>query len=218
MPSQCHGYKFILTVDENNMPTCNVEVTMAKEIALLPLFLDMFCPSKIPVIGFCSNFSIICIHDDEVGYKFLEGWNGMIGKELFISFADKKPRYCEKALEDFSKKPSSVISHLVNIMAMPEDDVKTSLLWKFSIVKNSRNEILVEFDNFDGSRKAASPAFLLAMLIKEHQKVIKNETGEKPMKFGFWFLNTDSDAVNERIKAGFVEACKLLKIEHVFIE
>uniref|UniRef100_A0A914XUA1 Uncharacterized protein n=1 Tax=Panagrolaimus superbus TaxID=310955 RepID=A0A914XUA1_9BILA len=219
LPPNFHGYKFTLTVDENNMPECIVEGTMLQEIAALPLFLNMFCFSKIPVIGFCSNFSVIFIHqDNEIGYQFFDGWDGLSGKELFISFADKKPKFCEDALKDHSKKASSVISDLIRIMAMPKDEIEESVLWKFSIVKDSGNPVLIEFDNFDGTRKAASPAFLMALLLKEHLKAIKNEIGEKPKKLGFWFLNRHSDAENERIKAGVDEACKLLKIESMFID
>uniref|UniRef100_A0AC35F947 Uncharacterized protein n=1 Tax=Panagrolaimus sp. PS1159 TaxID=55785 RepID=A0AC35F947_9BILA len=94
---------------------------------------------------------------------------------------------------------------------MPVNEMKNDGPWNFKFTKDAENPVLIDFEKWDGSRGAASPAFLLAMLLKEHLKAIKDETGEKPNDL-FIFLLNFTNANQERIKENLEEAGKLLKI------
>uniref|UniRef100_A0A914Q3J0 Uncharacterized protein n=1 Tax=Panagrolaimus davidi TaxID=227884 RepID=A0A914Q3J0_9BILA len=112
---------------------------------------------------------------------------------------------------------------LINIISLTLQELKEqSATWKFKITQDSENPILLEFDNFDGTKKAATPQFLLAMLLKEHCKEIKKEMcGEKPKKIRFCLFPPYSEVEEERkkkIEKGIEESCKLIKIECSFVE
>uniref|UniRef100_A0A914PHD9 Uncharacterized protein n=1 Tax=Panagrolaimus davidi TaxID=227884 RepID=A0A914PHD9_9BILA len=110
---------------------------------------------------------------------------GLDGKNLFLSFENEKPEIVDRALDIEHKKPSHIVYHLPKIMSMPSNKIQTDTEWGFTITKDDDNPVLLEFDSHDGSKKAASPAFLMAILLKEHKKVIKAEIGKKPKEFGF---------------------------------
>uniref|UniRef100_A0A914PXM6 Uncharacterized protein n=1 Tax=Panagrolaimus davidi TaxID=227884 RepID=A0A914PXM6_9BILA len=140
----------------------------------------------------------------------------MYGEDLFISFCDKKPKYGFAAAEDYRENPTFVVFDLRKIMSvLPNIKIDTDPRWGFTFTENSKNPLLIQFDNFDRNTKAASAAFLMAMLLKHHLKIIKSEIGEKPKELGFWFLDKFKAEEKERIKSGIKDACELLKVSFV---
>uniref|UniRef100_A0A914Q7P1 Uncharacterized protein n=1 Tax=Panagrolaimus davidi TaxID=227884 RepID=A0A914Q7P1_9BILA len=103
-------------------------------------------------------------------------------------------------------------------MSMPSDSIEESSHWGFTFANDAENPVLLQFNTFSGKRMAASPAFLLAMLLDQQFKAIKKETGEKPTKIAFWIFKEYDDEGMERIKAGIEEACELKKVECIFID
>uniref|UniRef100_A0A914Q4X9 Uncharacterized protein n=1 Tax=Panagrolaimus davidi TaxID=227884 RepID=A0A914Q4X9_9BILA len=74
-------------------------------------------------------------------------------------------------------------------MSMPPDIIQISNTWGFIITKDSENPVLLVFDNFDGTKKVAFPAFLMAVLHRKHLEAIQNKNGdEKPKELHFGFL------------------------------
>uniref|UniRef100_A0A914YQA7 Uncharacterized protein n=1 Tax=Panagrolaimus superbus TaxID=310955 RepID=A0A914YQA7_9BILA len=216
---ECHQNEIILSIDYNNFPSYKIKPIIIDAVKDLPETMKMFS-TKIPIIAFFDQSSVICIHNNnENGYDFIEQWNGMLGKELFISFTQEKPKFGENAWKDYEKNSSFVVYDFIKIMTQPSDGIIFDEKWKFKITKNEENSNLFEFDNFDGTVKAASPAFLMAMALKEHRKVIKKVIGEMPKEFGFILLDDfqDFDA-KKRVKNGIKEACALLKIESCFFD
>uniref|UniRef100_A0AC34FR55 Uncharacterized protein n=1 Tax=Panagrolaimus sp. ES5 TaxID=591445 RepID=A0AC34FR55_9BILA len=184
----------------------------------LPKYFNKTVKSKIPVIAFGYNFSVICIYDyNEKEYDFAREWNGMYGKESFISFYEEKQKYGREAAEDFLLNPSYVVFDLLKLISMPADNIKIDPFWKFKIIKDSKNQILIKFDSFDGKGKTASPASLLGMIVKAHRKVIKAETGKKPDELAFWLLNSKNSDKIARVKQGFEDACNTVKIKCSFV-
>uniref|UniRef100_A0AC35G7Z1 Uncharacterized protein n=1 Tax=Panagrolaimus sp. PS1159 TaxID=55785 RepID=A0AC35G7Z1_9BILA len=226
LKKDCHQNKITLTVDGETVATYEVKPIVFDGIKELPSTLtELNFDKKIPVIGLYDNCSVICVpkNDAENEYKFLNGWNGMYGKQLLIAFDKKEPKYCDDAEEVFQKKPTFVITDLINIISLTLEELKEqSATWKFKITQDSENPILLEFDNFDGTKKAATPQFLLAMLLKEHCKEIKKEMGwEKPKALRFCLFPPHSEVEEERkkkIEKGIEESCKLIKIECSFFE
>uniref|UniRef100_A0AC34GWL0 Uncharacterized protein n=1 Tax=Panagrolaimus sp. ES5 TaxID=591445 RepID=A0AC34GWL0_9BILA len=108
---------------------------------------------------------------------------------------------------------------LIKIMSMSPEDIKVEKTWGFNFTSDERNPILLEFDNFDGTKKVATPSFLMALFLKQHLIIIKEETGEKPKEVALWIYDQDFDEVQmKRIKDGLQEACKLIKIDCSFVD
>uniref|UniRef100_A0AC34F4U3 Uncharacterized protein n=1 Tax=Panagrolaimus sp. ES5 TaxID=591445 RepID=A0AC34F4U3_9BILA len=213
-------HKITVTVDEENFPNCCVNAVVPKNVHNLPQNLDKQLSSKVPVIGFHDQSSVILVNkNDENLYKFLDSWNVMNGKELFMSFDEEKYKYFEKAAAVFKTKPSFVVYDLIKIMSMPSDEIKVDKKWKFTFSEDSENPLLLEFDTFSGMRRAATPVFLIKLLLKKHLKAIKKETGEMPKELAFCFFDKfgDSEAKN-RVEKGFKEVCKQLKIDFSFVD
>uniref|UniRef100_A0A914Y2P2 Uncharacterized protein n=1 Tax=Panagrolaimus superbus TaxID=310955 RepID=A0A914Y2P2_9BILA len=114
-------------------------------------------------------------------------------------------------------KPSFVVYDLLKIMSMPPTEIDIDETWHFNFTKDSDDQTLIEFDNFNGQKSAASPKFLMALLLKQHLKAIKNVTGEKPRELGFCLFKVD-DSDKERLKNQIIESFELLKIESQFID
>uniref|UniRef100_A0AC34FNY1 Uncharacterized protein n=1 Tax=Panagrolaimus sp. ES5 TaxID=591445 RepID=A0AC34FNY1_9BILA len=184
MGQKCHRNKISLSIDANNFSKFESLPIMLPQIQALPIKLTETVASKIPIIGFCDNFSVICIHkDDENGYKFVDAWNDII-----------------------------------KIMSMPADDIRVEDSWGFKVTKDEANPVLLQLMTYEKTLKFATPEFLMALLIKEHRKAMKNEIGEKPEEIGFCILDENyGNEEKERIKHGLEEACKLLKIRFCFV-
>uniref|UniRef100_A0AC34FST2 Uncharacterized protein n=1 Tax=Panagrolaimus sp. ES5 TaxID=591445 RepID=A0AC34FST2_9BILA len=170
--------------------------------------------SKIPVIGFFDNSSVICIFDEtENCYKFSENWNGLYGEDLYIAFDEEKPKYRNQAIKVLKRKPTFVVYDLLQIMASKEND---DFNWKFKITKDDENPILIEFDNFDGNKTAATPEFLMALFLKDHIKAIKHEIGTKPTEIGFVFFDKKDKLKCDdysMLKEGINKSCGLMKLD-----
>ena len=69
----------------------------------------------------------------------------------------------------------------------------------FEITFNEKDETILHFDGPKKTRKCATPAFLMAMFIKEHIKAIKLETGIKPEKLTC-LVDECSNAQKQKIK------------------
>uniref|UniRef100_A0A914XVU6 Uncharacterized protein n=1 Tax=Panagrolaimus superbus TaxID=310955 RepID=A0A914XVU6_9BILA len=215
-----HRYDLTLMIDENNMPKYNISRIETQNIINLPQKFDETITTKIPVISFFDNSSVICVHKnaEKNGYQFLESWNGKYGNELYIAFDKEELAYCTEAIKIYQTKPSFVICDLLKIMSMPLKEVLSIKTLSFSITKDSKNDILLEFDNFDGTRKIASPAFLMALLLEQHLKAIKAEINETPKELYFCFPY-DRDIENrKRIVKWIQESCKLAKINCNFVD
>uniref|UniRef100_A0A914YU53 Uncharacterized protein n=1 Tax=Panagrolaimus superbus TaxID=310955 RepID=A0A914YU53_9BILA len=118
-------------------------------------------------------------------------------------------------------KPSYCVSDLIKIMSMPPlvESIERDSLWQFKIVNDAENPVLLEFDTFEGDRKQASPTFLLAMFLRQQIKVIRAKINSKPIALGFCLLLDKYDGdEKKRIQNQLEEACRLLKIECVFVK
>uniref|UniRef100_A0A914Z8W5 Uncharacterized protein n=1 Tax=Panagrolaimus superbus TaxID=310955 RepID=A0A914Z8W5_9BILA len=216
LPLDCHQVKLTLSLDSNNFPSYEAVPVMIPKIERLPVHLDSFVPSKTPVIGFFANYSVICHHKDG-HYQFLDKWNGVYGRELLISFATKKPKFAEAAVEALRTKPSCVVLDLMTIMSTPLNKIEQNHPYGLRFTQNAENPLLIEFNKDDGSIGAASPAFLMAMLIKKHLSAIRDEIGEKPDSIAIYIFNDYEVEERRRVEEQLQEACKMLKIDLLFV-
>uniref|UniRef100_A0AC35GZI1 Uncharacterized protein n=1 Tax=Panagrolaimus sp. PS1159 TaxID=55785 RepID=A0AC35GZI1_9BILA len=214
-PKEVHGLKFTYSIDESNFITAaNVTGIVSKKISRLCEKLD----SKeltIPVIGFYGELSFIYVKNDAntSGYKLLDTWNGKYGKDLYISFDGIKPKFFDDAVKTFESGSFSVVHDLIKIMSTPASKLSTlNPTLGYTISSDSEHPVLIHFKNYCGEKKAATPAFLMAMLLKEHLKELKGIFGEKPTEIGFCIFDDfdgDSEAKN-RVENGLKESCQLL--------
>uniref|UniRef100_A0AC34F8C7 Uncharacterized protein n=1 Tax=Panagrolaimus sp. ES5 TaxID=591445 RepID=A0AC34F8C7_9BILA len=222
LPKNCHGYKITLTMDEENFEDIDIYQFMFKNFDNILLRLDALLESKIPFIGFYGNSSVIGIYENSKkynGYRFMNEWNGPYGIDCYISFDEKKPKFGVQAMDSVITKNTFVVFDLLKIMSMPSDNIKVDKTWAFKFINDSENPILIQFDTFDGTKSAASPAFLMAMFIRQHLKVIEAKNGEKPTKIALLILSKEfCEEELKRINEGLEESCKLLKIDFCFVE
>uniref|UniRef100_A0A914QE64 Uncharacterized protein n=1 Tax=Panagrolaimus davidi TaxID=227884 RepID=A0A914QE64_9BILA len=189
---------------------CLIERIIIPEIKELPNKLDQICDMKIPVIGFFDSSAVICVYKND-GYGFLGSWNGMYGNDLIINFEAKEAKFGIEAIKADKTKMISVVYDFIKIMSMPFDKIVVKEEWKFVITKNSENPLLIEFVNYEGRKQAGTPSFLMAMLLKEMLKRIKNEMNEEKSKeIGFCFFDKFTFAEKKRVENGLKEACELL--------
>uniref|UniRef100_A0AC35GFA7 Uncharacterized protein n=1 Tax=Panagrolaimus sp. PS1159 TaxID=55785 RepID=A0AC35GFA7_9BILA len=110
LKKQCHKIKLTLTVDINLKPSLTQAAYIEQKIKSLPKILTEKMDSKIPVIGFFDNSSIICFwNEKEKCYKFSEKWNGLYGEDLYISFDKEKPKFRNEAYKVLKEKPTFVV-------------------------------------------------------------------------------------------------------------
>uniref|UniRef100_A0A914YVM7 Uncharacterized protein n=1 Tax=Panagrolaimus superbus TaxID=310955 RepID=A0A914YVM7_9BILA len=140
----------------------------------------------------------------------------MFGKDLYLDFIEERPTFVDKA-ENVNSLVGAAYD-LIKIMSLSPDNIKHEHHWGFQIVKDSENPVLIEFETHEGYAQAASPAFLMKMLLREHMKAIKIDVGEKPTKLGFCLLDDFTVEAKKRVENGLEAACKLLKIEFMMIE
>uniref|UniRef100_A0AC34FSR3 Uncharacterized protein n=1 Tax=Panagrolaimus sp. ES5 TaxID=591445 RepID=A0AC34FSR3_9BILA len=216
-PREAHAYQLTLQIDANNFLLPDTKGVLSTKVPALTKLLNKKMDSKIPVIAFHFELSFIYIYDDEKGgYKLLDSWNGKLGKELFISFDEKKPKFFEKAAKKFQSTCNSVVHDIIQTMSKP-------LPKTYSVTSDSENPILFKYTNFDGSKKTATPAKIMSLLLKEHLKVIENESGEFPRAIAFSLLDDydedkgGSDEKN-RIKKELKKSCDLINLECSFVD
>uniref|UniRef100_A0AC34FC00 Uncharacterized protein n=1 Tax=Panagrolaimus sp. ES5 TaxID=591445 RepID=A0AC34FC00_9BILA len=215
---KCHQQKITFKIESECFPELIVEPVILPEIQGLPKKLDeIILEEKIPIITFFGHSSVICVCKND-GYTFLDSWNGLYGKELVINFDQAKPYYGMDSIKVDKTKMSAVVYDLIKIMSMPSDAFIVNENWKFEVAKDSENAVIIEFESLEGKQKS-TPAFLMAMILKEQIKYIKTEMGidEKPKKIGFCVFQKISEAEKKRVEAGLEESCKLLKIACKFI-
>uniref|UniRef100_A0A914P930 Uncharacterized protein n=1 Tax=Panagrolaimus davidi TaxID=227884 RepID=A0A914P930_9BILA len=218
MDQNCHQRKITLLFESECFPELKVESIIIPEIKELPKNLNGICDMKFPVIGLFDSSAVICVYENG-GYKFLDSWNGLYGNELFINFEESKAKYGMESIKADKTKMSSVVYDLIKIMSMPSEKIVVKEDWKFVITKNSENPILIEFINHEGRKQAGTPSFLMAMLLKEMIKRIKNEMNEeKPKEIGLCFFDKMFEDEKKRVENGLKEACELLKIHAKFID
>uniref|UniRef100_A0AC34FH02 Uncharacterized protein n=1 Tax=Panagrolaimus sp. ES5 TaxID=591445 RepID=A0AC34FH02_9BILA len=220
LPADCHGFEITVTIDEENFDEIDIPQMALKNFEKLPRKLNFMLESKkIPFIGFFDNSSVIGIYNEPQGYEFLKEWNGMYGTDCFISFDQKKIKYGQEAMKMMLTKNTFVVFDILKIMSMPPNDIKTNPSWGFKFTKDCNNPVLLQFDNFDGTIKEASPAFLMALFLRQHLKTIQEKIGEKPNEIALWVLKQRfSEAENKRIKEGLEAACKLLKTDCCYVD
>uniref|UniRef100_A0AC34F8X7 Uncharacterized protein n=1 Tax=Panagrolaimus sp. ES5 TaxID=591445 RepID=A0AC34F8X7_9BILA len=214
-PKSSHRLILNLTVDSSNLLNYETVPFLLPEIVALPKALDSALETKVPVIAFFDNLSVILVYKDDE-YKFVDHWNGIAGEELYISFVDDIPKYGVEAAKNFQTKPTAVVYDFLKLLSLSPDKIEADSTWTFKIGKNSKNPVLVKYVASDGSRKSVTPESLMALYLKEHLKVIKSETGKSPHEIALWFKD-DFDVegyglVEERLE----EACKLAKVECSF--
>uniref|UniRef100_A0AC35GIJ6 Uncharacterized protein n=1 Tax=Panagrolaimus sp. PS1159 TaxID=55785 RepID=A0AC35GIJ6_9BILA len=215
---KCHQYNITLNIKSKNAPVCQAEPIILPHIESLPQGINPeLAKAKTPVIGFFDQSSVICLWNESKHiYEFLSSWNGKFGNDLFLNFEQEKPLFGQKAFELFQTQPASAVYDLIKIMSMPPDNFKVNPDWSFEIIKDAEYPIVLDFVTHDGSRKVANPSFLMAVMLKEHVKAIKNEIGKKPETLGFCLLNEFNKTEEENIKKQIQEACALLSIECLF--
>uniref|UniRef100_A0A914R1H0 Uncharacterized protein n=1 Tax=Panagrolaimus davidi TaxID=227884 RepID=A0A914R1H0_9BILA len=219
LPEEGHKIDISVTIDENNLEEI---VISHRDIIVIDECFSKFSvlqELKLPFIGFFDNSSVIAIHKDSNGYEFLKEWNGKYGNDLYISFDQKKPKFGKVAMNTIKTKPTFVVFDLLKIMSMPSNNIQVCKHWSFTITKDAENPVLLKFDHFGGIKKSASPAFLMAMFLRQHLKMIEKEIGKKPTKIALWIFPDEFDEQKMvRIKEGLKEACEMLKIECVFVD
>uniref|UniRef100_A0A914PBF9 Uncharacterized protein n=1 Tax=Panagrolaimus davidi TaxID=227884 RepID=A0A914PBF9_9BILA len=211
LPSHAHQWHVTLTIDADNFPVYDFQAIRYGRIFELPEYLDKMLQTKIPVIGLYENLSFICVNGKDGKYKFLDAWNDSWGEELVISFAKKEPQFCKNACESLRTKPSYCVYDLMQIMSLPPGTIEKIPRWFFNLSSDSEHPVLLEYDNFGGGKKRESPEFLFSLLIKEHIKAIKDETGENPKELVFCIPNYTGEP-KELLENGIQKACKLLEV------
>uniref|UniRef100_A0A914PIU3 Uncharacterized protein n=1 Tax=Panagrolaimus davidi TaxID=227884 RepID=A0A914PIU3_9BILA len=212
-----HRFKLTLSIDLNNIPTLSHEAVILSRVKNMPKKLKSDKSEKLPIIGFFDLASVICVwNEKDKCYKFMDSWNGKFGKDLFLDFLLPKPAIVSSSTDVVSL--NGAVYDLIKIMSMPPDAITINPDWKFTITEDVENPVLLEFDVFEKRRKQASPAFLMAIILKEHLKAIKKETGKRPTKLGFRLLDEfENPEARKRVENGLKEACKMIKIEFLLL-
>uniref|UniRef100_A0AC34FEJ8 Uncharacterized protein n=1 Tax=Panagrolaimus sp. ES5 TaxID=591445 RepID=A0AC34FEJ8_9BILA len=215
---KCHQYNVTLNIKSKNSALCQVESIILPAIESFPRQITAVDQSEIPVVGFFDQSSVICIWNDEKNvYEFCQAWNGVYGNDMFLNFNQEKPSFGQKAFDLFQTKPDSAVYDLIKIMSMPSSAIKVNPKWNFKVTEDAEHGVLLDFASHDGDRRAASPSFLMAIMLKEHIKVIKKESGTKPEVLGFSVLKGFNEEEKERIKQQIEESCRLLSVECRFL-
>uniref|UniRef100_A0A914Y2V5 Uncharacterized protein n=1 Tax=Panagrolaimus superbus TaxID=310955 RepID=A0A914Y2V5_9BILA len=218
----CNSYDYMITFEDESSTTIKSITKLKTKKPCLPVVAKAVEKSdkkdgiKCPVITFYDNLSFISVYNEDSGeYEALEEWNGDEGAQLFISFDEEKPKYCDEAAEVYDIKPSFVVYDLVKIMSIPPKNLKAERShWCFRITKDDKNPVLIEFDNFDGTKKAASPEFLMALLLKQHLKVITAKLGTKQKHLSYAFPDLTDKEYN-RVIGSLHKASKLINVKVV---
>uniref|UniRef100_A0A914NXU0 Uncharacterized protein n=1 Tax=Panagrolaimus davidi TaxID=227884 RepID=A0A914NXU0_9BILA len=214
----CHRIKIGLVIDRNNLPSIVQETIMIKEINQLPEKLSADENIVCPVIGFFDNFSVICFCDENAGYKFLNSWNGNVGKDLYLNFDQENPSLITSLQNDNKRSNVVLISDLLQLFSMRPDAVEKKDTWNFNIITDSKSCKLFEFKKLDETKYEANPMELISLVLESHLKIIKEELGGKMCnKVGFTFFEQFKFEAKKELEKNFEEVCKLIKIESCFI-
>uniref|UniRef100_A0AC35FP35 Uncharacterized protein n=1 Tax=Panagrolaimus sp. PS1159 TaxID=55785 RepID=A0AC35FP35_9BILA len=208
-----HKIKLSFIIDENNIPFLYQQKVNMPEIEALPTKLNKIQNLKIPVIAFFDNSAVICIKKDNE-YKFLESLNRLYGGDIFVSFNQEKPVLIPEMPASNNSQSVLKASDIFKIMSVPCENIIVDEKWNFEITSNDENPVLLAFKNFDGTFIAASPALIMAIIIKQFLKIIKKEIGVKVENIGILhFDKFDDEKKKKRIQSQLQEACSLLKLD-----
>uniref|UniRef100_A0AC34G0B2 Uncharacterized protein n=1 Tax=Panagrolaimus sp. ES5 TaxID=591445 RepID=A0AC34G0B2_9BILA len=215
MAKKCHKIQITFKIDAEHFYSCTTRNIISPKIKGLPRRLDQFQQSKIPVIVFWDNSSVICVSKNGGNYKFCEKWNGLCGNALFINFNKKRPFLDTNITVE--TKMDTVVFDFLKILSMPIDNIEIDEGWKFRFTKDAENPCLIEFTNFDGEKKAATPTLLMAILLRQHLKIITEEIGQKPKQIGISCIDNFNAGERKRVEEKIQESCQLLNIQCNFI-
>uniref|UniRef100_A0A914QE70 Uncharacterized protein n=1 Tax=Panagrolaimus davidi TaxID=227884 RepID=A0A914QE70_9BILA len=209
-----HGFNITLKIDINNFPTYEVENVIYDHIVKFPKFCDVWSvrTDLKAVIGILANYSFICINKNGK-FEFLESWGGQWGDPIYISFDKKKPQFGKVAEEIIAKHGKYGVQDLILIMSEGSEAPTTIPERGYTFTKDDENPILLEFETFDGTKKSASPEFLMAMLIRQQLKAIEAEIGKKPVSIGFCIFNDLNEKQENNLQNALGKACELMKIK-----
>uniref|UniRef100_A0AC35GF72 Uncharacterized protein n=1 Tax=Panagrolaimus sp. PS1159 TaxID=55785 RepID=A0AC35GF72_9BILA len=203
------GDNFVLSSStrEANIPFLNYAVKF-----------DCTLPSKIPVIAFYGDLSFIYISDGIFGYNILDSWNGKYGKELYISFNERQPKFFDQASKILSSTCSYVVHDIIKVLSYsPEDIPLSNPTFGYNITKDSENQILFTVNTFNGIKKK-SPTALMALFLKKHIKEIQQKLKKRPTEIALYLFEEFDKAAENRIRNGLKESCKMAKIDCSFVE
>uniref|UniRef100_A0A914PB00 Uncharacterized protein n=1 Tax=Panagrolaimus davidi TaxID=227884 RepID=A0A914PB00_9BILA len=172
----------------------------------------MIALENYPIIGILANYSFISINKHGK-FEFLESWGGQWGNPMHISFVKKKPQFGKVAEETIAKHGKYGVQDLIKIMFKGSEASTKVPQRGYTFTKDDENPVLLEFETFDGTKKAATPEFLMAMLIRQQSKAIEAEIGKKPTKLGFCIFNVLTEKENENFRNGIGKACEFMKIK-----
>uniref|UniRef100_A0AC34FNF2 Uncharacterized protein n=1 Tax=Panagrolaimus sp. ES5 TaxID=591445 RepID=A0AC34FNF2_9BILA len=214
-----HAYQLSLEVDiDNDINTTSTNSAFLALPQFATILDESFSSKKVPVIAFFGDLSFIYVYSEIFGYKTLEAWNGDSGKDLYISFDEKKPKFFEKATKIFQSTCSSVVHDIIKVMSTAPDEIHSlNPTFGYKLTKDSNNQIWYKFSSFAGTKKS-TPTVLMSILLKEHVKIIKRETGETPTKLLFYLFDEFDDASKNRVKKSLKESCKMLEINCGFVK
>uniref|UniRef100_A0A914QAS1 Uncharacterized protein n=1 Tax=Panagrolaimus davidi TaxID=227884 RepID=A0A914QAS1_9BILA len=213
LSGNAHGFSITLKIDINNFITFEVENIIYDRIVKFPKFCDVWSVRtdlKV-VIGILANYSLICINKNGK-FEFLESWGGQWGNPMHISFDKKKPQFGKIAEETLVKHGKYGVQDLIKIMSEDNKAPTTVSPHGFAFTKDDENPVLLEFETFDGTKKSASPGFLMAMLIRQQLKAIEAEIGEKPTKLGFCIFDVYGKKEMNNVQTALGKSCELMKI------
>uniref|UniRef100_A0A914Z2C9 Uncharacterized protein n=1 Tax=Panagrolaimus superbus TaxID=310955 RepID=A0A914Z2C9_9BILA len=221
IPKEVHALKFTLEIDESNFIFADVRGLIFNKVSRLPAQLDAK-KVQFPVIGFYGELSFMYVKDDDdSNFKLLDSWNGKLGKDLYISFDEEKPIFFEKAVKKFlCGRKKSVIHDIIKVMSTPPTQLSSLESFGYTIFSDENHPVLMIVENFAEENKGASPAFLMALLLREHLKELKMKFGKKPNKIGFClFDDFETGEAKKRVENGLKESCKMLNgLECSFFE
>uniref|UniRef100_A0A914Y2G9 Uncharacterized protein n=1 Tax=Panagrolaimus superbus TaxID=310955 RepID=A0A914Y2G9_9BILA len=193
---------------------------MLEQIENLPVTLTNAVKTKVPVIEFFDNSSVICVWNKKRNcYEFAKKWNGVFGKDLFLSFENATPKLTDK----FAKNRCSVVYDILQLLAaVPDENISIDSDWEFKVINNEKENdtVMVEYETHSAKKATSTPSHLMNLLLKEHFKVIKEETGGDLTEFGIyisgccWFTSKARKILEKR----FAEICENMKVKCEFIK
>uniref|UniRef100_A0AC34FDY3 Uncharacterized protein n=1 Tax=Panagrolaimus sp. ES5 TaxID=591445 RepID=A0AC34FDY3_9BILA len=211
----CHRYELNFSIDLNNFPKTVIKNVMIPQIESLPSMLDKAMKDRHPVIGFFDNSSVICVYNEKDGkYEFLESWNGIYGKDIFLDLKPKRPVLEYKPPND----TKSVIT-FNELCAFTESQPPPSLNRGLQLVKKSEKDLSLIFETFNGQQISSTPSFLMALILKEHYMAIKKETGIRHDKIGIHFFPiyrdpTKVEEAKDAVQGYAFEFIKTMQTKH----
>uniref|UniRef100_A0A914PAZ0 Uncharacterized protein n=1 Tax=Panagrolaimus davidi TaxID=227884 RepID=A0A914PAZ0_9BILA len=214
---EAHAFKITFAIDENNFLSLEIKKIVYEYMINFPKFCDsykneMTALENYPIIGILANYSFICIQKNGK-FEFLESWGGQWGNPMHISFDKKKPQFGKIAEETLVKHGKYGVQNLIKIMSEGNKASTTVPQRGYTFTKDDENPILLEFETFDGTKKSASPEFLMAMLIRQQLKAFEKEMGKKPTKLGFCIFNDLNEKEENNLQTALGKACELMKIK-----